>query len=437
MRDLDDLLDPVVSRRASAAARTPDFAAVERRGQRRRRRARVSAVGAVVAVVAAVSVVGTQVASDRADTAPAGTIEWEGPDGELARVVESGQAENTGVVVGPGGSLLTTRSHLTDEEMDPREGLPDVGGFALAIDGQTYWSPLDYLSVEVSRLASDAFVLSLVEKGEDLALPSYYVVDVEGIRPLELTQAPADLANGSYEGFVYLIGTREDQMGIYALDVQTLTASLVVELADHYVHLDDFTHVPQTEEGELWVIDLGPDHLVHMAPDGGLSTYPLPPESRRFGDIGMSLRESSMSPDGRPIVLWADGGSDEVGNLVPPMTLMLTTVTASGTVSTVDLGATPGRAPASAAALPDGRLLVNNGGGLLRSTDESWRDFDAVDAPEGVPAKRLRTYVVKTIDRAVCLTPSYSGVDYGDNRTGLASFCTTDGESWEPIDLTP
>jgi hypothetical protein len=437
MRDLDDLLDPVVSRRASAAARTPDFAAVERRGQQRRRRARASAVGAVVAVVAVVSVVGTQVASDRADTAPAGTIEWEGPDGDLGRVVESGEAENTGVVVSPHGSLLTTWSYLTDGEIDPREGLPDVSGFTLAIDGQTYWSPLDYTSVEVSQLASDAFVLSLVEKGEDPALPSDYVADVRGIQPLELTQTPADLASGSFEGFAHLIGTREDEFGIYAIDVQTLTASPVAELNDRYLHLDDITHVPQTGDGELWVIDLGSHRLVHMASDGRLSTYPLPPESRRFGDIGMSLRESSMSTDGRPIVLWADGGSDKYGNLIPPMTLLLTSVTGSGTVSTVDLGATPGQAPASAAALTDGRLLVNNGGGLLRSSDVSWRDFEAVAAPEGVPAKRLRTYVLKTIDRAVCLTPSYPSVNYADNRTMLESFCTTDGESWESVDLTP
>ena len=60
MRDLDELLDPVVSRKASAAARTPDFAAVERRGQQRRRRARAAAVGAVVAVAAVVSVVGSE-----------------------------------------------------------------------------------------------------------------------------------------------------------------------------------------------------------------------------------------------------------------------------------------------------------------------------------------------------------------------------------------
>jgi hypothetical protein len=132
MRDLDELLDPVVSRRASEAAGAPDFAAVARRGRQRRRRAQTMAIGAVVAVVAAVSVVGTQVVEDRAAPGPAVPPGYDDPNGELQRAVEAGEAEVDSTAVGVDGATLTVWSRLVRLE----NGLAaDRFGFSLTSGG--------------------------------------------------------------------------------------------------------------------------------------------------------------------------------------------------------------------------------------------------------------------------------------------------------------
>ena len=430
MRDLDDLLDPVVSRRASAAARTPDFESVERRGRQRRRRARAAAVGAVVAVVAAVSVVGSQVASYRSDTAPAGTIEWDGPDGELARAVESGDADSGQVLVSADGSMLTTWSHFTDVDIDT-EQYPFTSGLSLAIDGKTYWSPLAYRHLDISRLASGEFVVGIIREKFDRW--SYYVADADGLRPVELTDDPADLANVDDDGYAWMYDQQDRPEGIYAFDVENATASLVSELIDVVPDANDRSfQLPQTDDGDLWVIADRPDQppeLVHLTPDGRLSTYGLPAGRLRHWPVSDSLNAISGSRDGRPIVLWSDGEPDTNGRPAPARPLKLTTVSASGTISTADLGMAPGSLQATAAALPDGRLLVNRGTGLLRSSDESWRDFEPVAPPDGMPTKHWQRGTLTATDDSVCLAPH--------DVPGSEIACTDDGESWRRVDLTP
>lgn len=437
MRDLDDLLNPVVSRKASAAARTPDFAAVERRGRQRLRRARAAAVGAVVAVAAVVSVVGAQVASYRSDTAPVGTIEWDGPNGELARMAESGNADSGDVIVGTDGSLLTEWGHLGRTDPDAEQS-PFVHGFSLAVDGRTYWSPLEYQDIEVSRLTSGGFLVGLTEKNAEPAPLAYYIADASGLRPVELTDDPADLKSGHYDGYAWMYIQPDPPVGIYALDVESATASLVSELPRVIPDNNDpGSQLPQTDDGELWIISDQPDQpakLLRLASDGRLSTYPLPAGGLRRWPVQESLIGLSASQDGRPILLWADGTLDTSSRPVVPRPLRVSTVTTAGTISTTVLGMAPGEVRASAAALPDGRLLVNNGARLLRSSTDAWQDFETIAAPERMPAKQLRRSVLTGTADSVCLTPS---PDFGANRSGSPIYCTVDGDTWDPIDLTP
>jgi hypothetical protein len=435
MRDLDELLDPVVSRKASAAARTPDFAAVERRGQQRRRRARAAAVGAVIAIAAVVSVIGAQVASYRSDTAPAGTIEWDGPDGELARMAESGEADGGNVMVGADGSVLMTWSHQGPIDPDANQS-PFIRGVSLTADGKTYWSPLNFDQIEPARLGSGGFVVALTEKGDDLAPFSYYVADENNVRPLELSERPADLASGDYDGYAYIYATQTPKGAIWAVDADSASAAPVSQLTGVVPDFNNFgLDIPQTDDGEVWVIAHRPGpapKLVHMASDGQLNRYPLPARLQHW-PILENLIGISASADGRPILLWADGEFDANPPVVP-RPLKLTTVTASGAIRTVDLGMIPGKSHASAAALPDGRLLVNNSAGPLRSSDESWQDFERIAPPDGMRAGQLRHYVLAASADSVCLT---SSPYFGTNQSGSGLRCTEDGESWHQVDLAP
>jgi len=436
MRDLDELLDPVVSRKASAAARTPDFAAVERRGRQRLRRARAAAVSAVVAVAAVVSVVGAQVTSYRSDTAPAGTLEWDGPNGELARLVESGKADGGGVIVGGDGSRLTMWSHQGPIDPNANQS-PFIRGFSLTADGKTYWSPLEYDQLEVARLASDGFVVALTEKNGELQPLSYYVADASGMRPIELTDDPADLASSDYDGYAWIYAEQTPGGAVYAVDADSATAAPVSQLTGVSPDYNNFgLEIPQSDDGEVWVIAARPDQppvLIHLASDGQRSTYSLPPGLDQWPLLDR-LIGLSASQDGRLILLWADGKLDTNGPPIAPRPLKLTTASASGVISTVDLGMAPGNAAASAAALPDGRLLVYNGIGLIRSSDETWQDFESIAAPEGVRAQQLRRHALAASDDAVCLT---SSLYFGVSVSGSGSACTADGETWHPVDLTP
>src|SRR5262245_46076636 len=307
MRDLDDLLDPVVSRRASEAAHTPDFATVERRGRQRQRKARVTAIGAVVAL-AAVSVVGTQVASDRSDTAPANPPGFDDPNGRLARAVGSGDAYPSRVAMSDTGATLATWQALVMS----REGDPLRSGFALAVDGDTYWSPMRYGEVSAAPLASNAFVVGVsTVLGKPL---TYSLVDESGVHPIEIAPR-ADLDDGSSDGFAVLSQRRP---AVYAVDVETRTASPVSELAGLTPFLR-YPELPQTDDGAPWTIDLAPDRPrpIPLAPDGEVSSYPLPPGGVRDA-VAQNLMAFSVSPDGRPILLWIDGRPGGEGGLKPP-----------------------------------------------------------------------------------------------------------------------
>ena len=427
MRDLDDLLDPVVSRRASEAAHTPDFATVERRGRKRQRRARVTAVGAVVAVVAAGSVVGTQVASDRSDTAPANPPGFDDSDGRLARAVGSGDAYPGGVAMSDTGATLATWKTLVMS----RDGDPIRSGFALAVDGDTYWSPMRYGEVSAAPLTSNTFVVGVsTVLGKPL---TYSLVDESGVHPLEIAPR-ADLADGSTDGFAVL--SDRWQPAVYAVDVETRTASPVSELAKVTPLAPDPTEVLQTEDGELWVIDLAPNgpRLVHLASDGEVSSYPLPPGGVR-DDVTMNLRAFSVSPDGRPILLWIDGRPGGEGGLEPPLTLRLTTVVDS-TVRTYDyLGGYRDRTDPSAATLPDGRLLINTGESLLRTSDPDWRRATEVDLSSVARRRDLRALSLRSTDETTCLAQRNGFTVRGMSLSEI--LCTTDGDSWEQVDLTP
>src|SRR5262245_483595 len=428
MRDLDELLDPEVSRKASAAARTPDFAAVERRGQQRRRRARAVAVGAVVAVAAVVSVVGSQVASYRSDTAPATPPGFDDSDGRLARVVGSGNAYTDDVAMTDAGATLATWIHFK------LRGPTIEYGFSLAVGDETYWSPMDYGVVETTPLAGGAFVLGTSPDPD--ARPSYSLVDDDkGIRPLKMAAQPADLESRSYEGYALLSDRPHGATKIFAVDVETETAAPVAQLANVTPYLPDPSQLPQTDDGALWVVDRAPDgpQLVYLTSDGAVFSYRLPPGSVR-DDVTMSLRAMSVSPDGRPILLWVDGRPGGENGPRPPLTLQLSTVTGS-TVHTFDyLGSTRLLDQPSAAALPDGRLLIRTGRSLLLTTDSGWRQAADVDLSTIATYEELRNSKLSASDDGVCLLP-YNRTDPG--FPPHVAQCTESGETWYPVDLTP
>lgn len=429
MRDLDELLDPVVSRKASAAARTPDFAAVERRGRQRLRRARAAAVGAVVAVAAVVSVVGAQVASYRSDTAPATPPGFDDSDGRLARVVASGNAYTDDVAMTDAGASLATWMYL------PRTGpVPVQYGFSLAVGDATYWSPMHYSAVEATPLAGGAFVVGTSPDPD--ARPSYSLVDDDkGIRPLKMAAQPSDLESGSYEGYALLSDRRHGATKIFAVDVETETAAPVAQLANVTPYLPDPSQIPQTDDGALWVVDRAPDgaHLINLTSDGDVFSYRLPPGSVR-DDVTMSLRAMSVSPDGRPILLWVDGRPGGENGPRPPLTLQLSTVTGS-TVHTFDyLGSSRLLDQPSAAALPDGRLLMKTGRSLLLTTDSGWRRAADVDLSTIATYAELRNSKLSATDDGVCLLPR-DRTDPG--FPPHVAQCTENGETWYPVDLTP
>lgn len=420
MRDLDDLLDPVVSRRASEAAHPPDFAAVERRGEQRLRRARAAAVGAVVAVVAGIGVVGIQVTTDRPDTAPAGTVEWEGLDGELGRAIESGEAEIQQTWLGSDGSVLTVWTH--DPFDDP--GQFSLNGMTLAVDGRTYWSPLVH-GIAVEPLVDETFMVVL-NAGVDVVgeAPEIYLTDPDGLRPLEIVPttpaAPATLATGAYDAYAYSFEDRPAALSrVYAVDVDTATAFPIPELrgtSPSWSVIND--RLAQTVDGRLWLLTSrgGGPALLRMTQEGQVTRYPLPPVfPDRWQDASVSL---SVGDGGRPILLWQSGRSD---------LRLSSTVRDARTVSSVSVGEIGRHDTASAAMLADGRLLVRAGDRILRSVDATWRNFEELPGPTG---SSIGSYELESGGGRVCLTSQIVA-------DAMRPWCTTDGDTWEQVDLTP
>jgi hypothetical protein len=399
---------------------------VERRGQQRRRRARASAVGAVVAVVAVVSVVGTQVASDRADTAPARPPGFDDSNGRLARAVESGDALVYRTTLSDAGAALTEWIHFPPrfrEEADPL-----VQGFSLAVDGETYWSQLAYRDLQAIGLRSDGFLVETRGSG-----PALHLADADGFRQVELTPTAADLASGDYDGFVVL-HDKSLPSRIYAVDAQTSMAAPVEELAAVTPYgRPTQPDIVQSHGGALAAVDVAsrPASLVTLTNDGDVRRFRLP--SKLQANVASHLLAASVDRDGRPVLLWADGPTDRYGELRPPMTLKLTTIIDS-TLHTFDYDVDGFRIQdsASAVSLPDGRLLVNTGDAILRTTDATLRDVEELDLSSIASSSDLNGLRLDSTAGQACLVP-----EPNFSLPSVEAHCTSDGESWESIDLTP
>lgn len=414
MRDLDELLDPVVSRRASDAARTPDFAAVQRWGVQRRRRARVAAVGAVVAVVATASAVAVEVPSDRSDTAPAGVIEYEGPDGELARAIESGEAKLHDVYLGRNDSLLTVWRQRVSEPTRSDPGLRY--GFTLNADGSARWSPARFDGVLVSELRAGSYLVQDGAHGVGDVARAVYVADVDGIRRLDVAETSADFSI-RYDGFAKLSVDRRASSQVYAVDLETLTAWPVAEETDG-AFLDIGTIGP-TDDGGFWLV--GEDRMTYLDGDGEQTRYRI----AGMRDPSIHRLDAEVTRDGRPVSVWSDFSP---GGLHDPHQLKVSTVR-DGEVVTNHLGDVNYSELGSAALLPDGRLLVYAGETLLRTTDPRWRSVKDLGPVEWLPSS---FYTLHEAAGEVCLAPI--GVMGQQDRE---TRCSTDGQSWEPVDLTP
>jgi hypothetical protein len=434
MRDLDEMLDPVVSRRASGAARPPDFAALERRARQRRRRTRAMTVGAVVVVAAAVSVVGTQVMSDRVDTAPAGTIQYDGRNGELARAIRSGAAAvEPGVALGADGSVLTVWRRVESPDHPDR---PTRRGFTVAVDGTTHWSPLAYHDVQAAELADGSFIVAVTEDASD-TLPTYYIADADRLRPLELATTPLDPGDGGYDG-VAVLQSGSVAGTVYAIDTETASASPFRQLDG--VVADARTsalEVARSADGGFWIVDASPDpdELLNLTPDGRVARYPLP-----IGMEGALTNDDltlSVSTDGRPVLLWTVQHYDAVREKNTAV-VRLSTVGESGISSPTDVATAGALADPSVASLPGGRLLIKAGDRLLASTDSTWREFTEVAGPAEGPRDVVSLYRMVSGDGGACLTPTGAVSAYFFTyKAASYAYCTSDGESWEPLALTP
>ena len=421
MRDLDDLLDPVVSRRASEAVHPPDFAALERRGRQRLRRARATAVGAVVAVVAGIGVVGIQLTSDRSDPAPAGIVEWEGPDGELGEAIESGQAHIQQTWLGSDGSVLTVWSR--DLHADGVQFPATQQGMTLAVDGRTRWSPLFY-GIAVEPLVDETFLV-IPNAGVDvMGQPTeIYLTGAEGLRPLEILPtaptSPSAPGGGAPDTYAYFFAKpRDAPSDVYGVDVDTATAFPIPELRGASpARTGVYSRLAKTDDGRLWLLTSRDEDsaLLRMTRNGQVTRYALPPA---FPDrLLKSMVALSAGDDGRPILLWEDGRS----------ALRLSTVRDARTVRSVRVADVGRHDTASAATLADGRLLVRVGDRILRSTDGTWRDFEVLSGP---PLSSIGGYDLASGGGRVCLT--------SQSLAGMTGpWCTTDGDSWEQVDLTP
>jgi hypothetical protein len=405
MRDLDDLLDPVVSRQATEAARTPDFAVVARRGRYRRRRARAMAVGAVAAAVAAVSLVGTRVAQDNAAPEPADRIQrFEGPDGELARAIESGDASPGTKVPSQDGSVLLTEWHVTDiDAFDPRDEDSRVMryGYTILVDGETRWSELYDETIIYSAVVGDDTYVVLRGRHADL-------VDPEGIRPLTFSRTPADIADPDIDAIVPMLVVYGRY---YVVDRESATVAPVRELDGVGPGLGG-TRVVRTDAGDVWA--LAGSRYVH--------------DVVRYGADGTTTRYRYASSELRaPTTLVPHG--DRVGvvrafgreHLDLRVSVPDPTSTRVATYDYPDVGGVLG-----AAVLPDGRLLIAGGDAIVRSTDASWDRAEAYPVPEAVLEAGATSFV--TAGDRVC---TRTAALLGGPGEAVDPICTTDGLHWQ------
>jgi hypothetical protein len=355
MRDLDELLDPTVSRRASAAARTPDFAVVERRGLQRRRRAQAMAVGAVVAVVAVVGVVGGQLSSDRLSTEPAVPPGFDDSGGDLARAIDNGDASvQSKIPSGDGDSLLTVWDLLDTDQVDPDD--PSTlwqYGVTLRVDGRTYWSEVQSGLVQTFAVGNDEFLVNR-DKRADLVGP-------DGIRRVHFSDAPADLADPAIDAVGPFLIVRGDY---FAIDVESATAARIPELRDVAPGCNNpQTSAVRTDNGELWALERAGDRhqLVRHRADGSETSYLYATQSGRSS-------ASLVQDDGQVAVVWLAPGRD-LRVSIPNQS--------SDDVTTYDYPDVGPFCSYGAAVLPDGRLLIQGAESVARSTESSWHEAEA------------------------------------------------------------
>jgi hypothetical protein len=235
-----------------------------------------------------------------------------------------------------------------------------------------------------------------------------------------LTSSPVSVQSGEYDALVV-------SGGVYAADVEAGILAPVAELTGVSADAGGPSNDLVTDDGTLWFVDTAGPRLVSMTQDGRVTGYSLSSDvSWHFG-TGVDF---AVTDDGRPLLLRLQGRTD---SLVPPLTAQIVTVDDSGALDSRDVGVVAHYDLPSVAALPNGGVLVDLGRALLRTTDATWQAFEEAALPAGLSAQALRRYDLAASGGEVCLTPSKSI----GRQSGLEIYCTTDGESWESVDLTP
>jgi hypothetical protein len=402
MRDLDELLDPTVSRRASAAARTPDFAVVERRGLQRRRRARALAVGAAVAVVAAASVVGAQLSSDRLNTEPAVPPGFDDSDGELAQAIDNGDAlVESKVPSGDGDSLLTVWSVLDSDQVDPDDpNWLTQYGVTLRVGGRTYWSEIRNGLVQISAVGSDEFLINRAKRAD--------LIGPDGIRHVRFSDAPADLADPEIDAIGPYLIVRGDY---FAIDVESATAAPIPELGEVAPGCNNlWRSALRTDQGQLWALERDGDRheLVRHRPDGSETSYVYATQS---GGSAASL----VQYGGQVAVVWLAPGQD-LRVSIPGES--------SEDIAGYDYPDVGPFCSYGAAVLPDGRLLVHGADAVARSTDVGWQEAEAF--PQHFSGRRS---ALVPSDRGPCVVLYDESVGPEPTAEPTVS-CSTDGLTW-------
>ncbi|HYJ68570.1 MAG TPA: hypothetical protein VEX15_13020 [Nocardioidaceae bacterium] len=419
MRDLDELLDPVVSRRATAATHTPDFAAIERRGRQRRRRARAMAAGAVAAVAAAIAFTGTQVVQDSAAPEPVGHLRgFEGPDGELGRAIDSGDASVANKAWSADGStLLTTWSVSLLDPDNPRSFAPAVG-YTIQTGEQEGWSKVyrnEVFFVPSSPVADGVFAVG--RRGE------LNLVSPGGIREMRVTKPPAPFADLDGDA---LVADWERYGGYLLIDVGAGHASEVKELSDVApASCGTSASAALSNDGDLWALRHadGRYELVRTLPDGGSTSFV-------FANQAADPLASIIQYEGRVGVLWiATGGDLRVS--VPNQS--------AGDVTTYNYpdvaksGLTNAGCTFDAVVLPDGRLLIVGPSTLARSTDATWTRAETYPVPAEL--RKTTTGGLGAVGEEACAA-TYD--PYDSREIDVPDpICSTDGLRWHTKPTAP
>jgi RNA polymerase sigma-70 factor, ECF subfamily len=400
-REPADLLDPEVSRAASEAVSAPDFALVEERGRDRARRTRTGAIAAVVAVVVAGVLATALTARDDDGPERADRLrEFDGPDGELATAIESGEVDPVQRMPSADGhALLTTWKYFDYEvaELDPLRATNY--GVTLTVDGERHWSDIAVGTIYRIEPLDDGFLLLWDNRTE--------FVNDEGVRAVHFRGAPARLDDPGIDGVRPLLLT---DGRYYAVESADATAAVIPELDDAGTgRCGD--RVVRTSDGVLWAVEPDGERLVRYQLDGSTTSYRF----ARRAPVAATVVER----DGQVGVAWLGAGGD----------LRMSVYEAGADrVTTVDYPDVGG-CEFDAAVLPDGRLLVSGPAGTARSLDDSWH------------AARLLPLVPAAAERGLVEAGDYLCAGLSSRAGGYqlsvedTLTCTTDGELWQQVGL--